>query len=85
MKKLLLLVPLLFAISGGGAMAREVHDWDDLHRVHINLQKSLRAMERAQAANHYDMGGHAAKAEQLIREAEHELREAVEARKQDRR
>jgi hypothetical protein len=35
-------------------------------------------MERAQAANHYDMGGHAAKAERLLHDAEHELNMAVE-------
>jgi hypothetical protein len=38
-------------------------------------------MERARAANHYDMQGHGVKAEQLLREAEKELHEAVEAAK----
>lgn len=36
---------------------------------------------RARAANHYDMAGHGAKAEQALHQAEHELHEAVEAAK----
>jgi hypothetical protein len=39
-------------------------------------------MERARAANHYDMEGHGARAEQLLRDAEKELHEAIEAAKQ---
>jgi hypothetical protein len=38
-------------------------------------------MDRARAANHYDMAGHGAKAEQFLHQAEHELHEAVEAAK----
>ena len=37
--------------------------------------------KRARAANHYDMQGHGERAEQLLREAERELHEAVEAAK----
>ena len=40
-----------------------------------------RLIERARAANHYDMAGHGAKAEDLLRQAEHELHDAVEAAK----
>ena len=38
-------------------------------------------MERARAANHYDMAGHGKKAEDLMRSAERELRLAVDAAK----
>ncbi len=37
--------------------------------------------QRARAANHYDMAGHGAKAEELLHQAERELHEAVEAAK----
>ena len=36
-------------------------------------------MEHARAANHYDMDGHGAKAEDALRHAEHELDLAVQA------
>lgn len=65
----------------GTAYAAEVRDWHDLHKVHQHVQESIREMERARAANHYDMAGHGAKAEQLLRDAEKELHEAVEAAK----
>jgi len=35
----------------------------------------------ARAANHYDMKGHGAKAEEHLKAAEHELRKAIEAAK----
>jgi hypothetical protein len=38
-------------------------------------------MERARAANHYDMLGHGAKAEQLLRDTEKELGLAIDAAK----
>jgi uncharacterized membrane protein (DUF106 family) len=62
--------------------AAEVRDWRDLEKVHKHIQESIHEMERARAANHYDMQGHGAKAEQLLRDAEKELHEAVEAVKQ---
>ena len=63
------------------AYAAEVRDWQDLEKVHKHIQESIKEMERARAANHYDMHGHGAKAEQLLREAQKELHEAVEAAK----
>ena len=65
----------------GVANAAEVKDWRDLEKVHHQLQESIKEMERARAANHYDMAGHGAKAEQMMRDAEKELHEAVEAAK----
>ena len=54
-------------------------DWHDLEKVHTHVVEAMREMDRARAANHYDMDGHGAKAEQLLRRAERELHEAVEA------
>ncbi|HYA58920.1 MAG TPA: hypothetical protein VED85_01045 [Burkholderiaceae bacterium] len=68
-------------LVSGLAYAAEVHDWRDLDKVHRHVEESIKEMERARAANHYDMAGHGAKAEQLLRDAERELHEAVEAAK----
>jgi hypothetical protein len=78
MKKLLIASAL--SLAAGFALA-EVHDWKDLDKVHKHVEEAIHEMERARAANHYDMQGHGAKAEQLLREAEKELHMAVEAAK----
>jgi hypothetical protein len=75
------LIATAFSFVTGIGYAAEVKDWKDLQLVHKHIQESIREMERARAANHYDMQGHGAKAEQLLREAEKELHEAVEAAK----
>ncbi|HTT72273.1 MAG TPA: hypothetical protein VMG32_13700 [Anaeromyxobacteraceae bacterium] len=84
MKKTLRLLPLLSCFLAGIALAAPVRDWRDLHAVHVKVQQAIKDMERARAANHYDMAGHGAKAEELLRQAEHELHEAEEAAKRAR-
>ncbi len=79
MKKLLIAASALTLLSG--VALAEVRDWRDLERVHKNIVQSIHEMERARAANHYDMQGHGLKAEELLRQAEKELHEAVEAAK----
>jgi hypothetical protein len=71
----------LLAVGSGTAWADKVRDWHDLEKVHAHLVESIHEMQRARAANHYDMSGHGAKAEEFMRQAEHELHEAVEASK----
>ena len=79
MKKILIAASALTLVSG--LALAQVRDWHDLERVHKHIVESIREMERARAANHYDMQGHGARAEQLLRDAEKELHEAVEAAK----
>jgi hypothetical protein len=67
--------------AGAVALADRVHDWHDLEAVHGHVVEAIHEMERARAANHYDMAGHGAKAEELLHGAEHELHEAIEAAK----
>jgi len=62
----------------GMAVAERVHDWRDLDAVHNHVQEAIHEMEAARAANHYDMEGHGAKAEEHLRAAEHELHDAIE-------
>jgi hypothetical protein len=78
MKKILLTLSLL-TFAAGAAFADKVRDWHDLDKVHTHVLESVHEMARARAANHYDMAGHGAKAEDLLRQAEVELKEAVEA------
>jgi hypothetical protein len=78
-KKLLLAVTLGLGLAVGAVVAREVKDWHDIHAAHDHVKEAIREMERARAANHYDMAGHGAKAEELLRQAEHEIHESIEA------
>jgi len=71
-------IMLLFATT---VLAEKVKDWKDLENVHKHIKEAITEMEHARAANHYDMQGHGAKAEELLRQAERELHEAIEAAK----
>jgi len=81
MRRFLLAASLLTSFAAGIALAAPVHDWKDLNAVHQKILQCIKDMERARAANHYDMAGHGAKAEDLLRQAERELHQAVEAAK----
>jgi hypothetical protein len=83
MKKILFVIFGVSMLSFSSAYA-EVHDWKDLEEAHKHIVETIHELERAQAANHYDMKGHAAKAEKALRRAEHELHEAVESAKRER-
>ncbi len=83
MKKTFFTVVLSICLSfaAGIAVAEKVHDWADLESAHNHVLEAMREMDRARAANHYDMKGHGAKAEEHLRAAEHELTESIEAAK----
>jgi len=81
MKKAISVAVLCLSFVAGAAFAERVHDWHDLDSVHNHVKEAIAEMERARAANHYDMAGHGAKAEELLRGAERELHQAVEASK----
>jgi len=81
MKKIMQAALLGLALVSGVALAEKVRDWHDLEKVHKHVEEAINEMARARAANHYDMAGHGAKAEELLKQAEHELHEAVEAAK----
>ena len=77
------LVPIVasLVLVSGFAFAAQVRDWHDLDKVHEHVREAIKEMDRARAANHYDMDGHGAKAEQLLHDAERELHAAVESAK----
>jgi hypothetical protein len=81
MKKAMFITATALSFIAGIAVADAVRDWHDLDKVHDHVVEAIHEMDRARAANHYDMAGHGAKAEQFLHQAEHELHEAVEASK----
>jgi hypothetical protein len=78
-KSIAIAAALCVSFMGGAMFAAQVHDWHDLDEVHKHVVESIHEMERARAANHYDMQGHGAKAEERLHEAEHELQLAVDS------
>jgi hypothetical protein len=81
MKKVIAIAALSLSFIGGAAFADKVHDWHDLDAVHKHVTEAIHEMEHARAANHYDMDGHGAKAEEHLRAAERELHDAIESAK----
>jgi hypothetical protein len=79
MNKTMLAISAAAALLTGVAFAEPIRDWQDLDKVHKQILESIHELERARAANHYDMAGHGAKAEELLHKAERELHEAIEA------
>jgi NAD-dependent DNA ligase len=81
MKKATLVAAVAVSFIAGAALAEKVHDWHDLDKTHQHVVEAIHEMERARAANHYDMDGHGAKAEELLHQAEHELSAAIASAK----
>jgi len=79
MKKVFSISALALSFVAGAALSAQVRDWHDLDEVHKHVIEAIHEMDRARAANHYDMEGHGAKAEHHLHEAEHELDLAVQA------
>jgi len=81
MKSVIFALAAGLTLAVGIASAEPVRDWHDLDKVHKHVAESINEMQRAREANHYDMAGHGARAEELLRQAERELHAAVEAAK----
>lgn len=78
-------VSTCLSFAAGIAVAQRVHDWRDIEAVHNHVQEAIHEMEVARAANHYDMDGHGARAEDHLRAAERELHESIEWARRDAR
>jgi F0F1-type ATP synthase membrane subunit b/b' len=77
--KTLILAAGLFAGLTAASFAEPVRDMRALEEAHHHLQETIREINQARSANHYDMKGHGEKAEKLLHEAERELHEGIEA------
>ena len=79
-KKTLTLVALGASLAAAGtAFAGPESGHPNIIAARQDAQSAIEKMKAAQAANEYDMGGHAAKAEKLLHEAEQEMKKAAEA------
>ena len=81
MRKVLAVSALALSFVAGAALSAQVRDWHDLDAVHKHVTEAIHEMEHARAANHYDMEGHGARAEDHLRAAERELGLAIDASK----
>ena len=81
MKKFLAAIALTSAFGAGAILSAQVRDWHDLDAVHKHVLESIAEMDRAREANHFDMMGHGAKAEEHLHAAERELGLAIDASK----
>jgi hypothetical protein len=79
MRKALALSALALSFVAGAALSAQVRDWHDLDAVHKHVTEAIHEMDHARAANHYDMEGHGARAEEHLRAAERELSLAIDA------
>lgn len=79
MKKIPAVLTLALAFAAGAVVTAQVRDWHDLDKVQEHVSQAINGMERARAANHYDMEGHGAKAEEHLRAAQRELDMAIQA------
>ena len=66
-------------VAAGAAFAGPEAGHPNIIAAREHAQMAIEKMKAAQAANEYDMGGHAAKAEKLLHEAEEQMRLAAEA------
>jgi hypothetical protein len=81
-KKFLVIAAFCLTFVAGAAFSY-VRDWHDLDEVHKHVTEAIHEMDRARAANHFDMEGHGAKAVEHLRNAERELGLAVESARRE--
>jgi len=79
LKRIFAVLTIALSFIAGAAVSAQVRDWHDLDGVHKHVTEAIHEMERVRAANHYDMEGHGARAEEHLRAAERELGLAVDA------
>jgi hypothetical protein len=72
---------ILGLVAGGVTVAQEV-DFSrhpNLAEAQHLIDKAYEKISQAQGANEWDMDGHAAKAKELLMQANHEIKEAARA------
>ena len=81
MKSLIIAALLPISLIANVCFADEVRDRADLRAVHDHVVEAIKELAEARAKNHYDMAGHGEAAERLLKQAEQELKLAVESAK----
>lgn len=76
MKKIILAALLGVLLGAGVTYAAGKHP--NLNEAHKLVLKAIDKLDAAQKANEFDLGGHAAKAKNLLAQAEGEIKQAKE-------
>lgn len=84
MKKIIL-AAVLGALLGAAAVAYAHPKHPNLNQAHELVLKAIDRLDAAQKANEFDLGGHAAKAKDLLAQAEGEIKQAKEAANDDKK
>ena len=79
MNKFATLIAAGALVSGAAFAAGPEAGHPNIIAAREDAQHAIEKMHAAQVANEYDMGGHAAKAEKLLRDAEQQMKLAAEA------
>jgi hypothetical protein len=79
MKKAIAIAALALSFILGTAFAAAVRDWHDLDKARDHIHEAQKELNKARAANNYDMAGHGVKAEELLRGAEREITLSIDA------
>jgi hypothetical protein len=76
-----------FTLASGSALAKgqPLAGHPNLQAAHAQIRHAMERISAAQKANEFDMGGHAAKAKELLEQAEKELMQAAGAASEGRR
>ena len=69
-----------FALASAGAFAKgPLAGHPNLKAAHVSVKQAIEKVSAAQRANEFDMEGHAAKAKDLLDQAEKEIAQAAAA------
>lgn len=82
MKKLIL-AAACGVLLGAAALAFAKVEHPNLHAAFEDIQKAEKSLAAAEKGNEYDLGGHAAKARDLLKQAEGEIAQAVQVANKD--
>ena len=77
MKKIIIALTL-GTVVGGGITAIAAPKHENIVDAHDAIMQALGKIDDAQKANEFDLGGHAAKAKDLLHQAEPELKQAAD-------
>ena len=76
MKRLVVIAGAALALSSGALLAKGTAGHPNLKAAHEAVKQAINKITAAQKANEYDMEGHAAKAKDLLEQAEKEIAQA---------
>jgi hypothetical protein len=80
MNRILLGITAAATLASAGAFAKgPMAGHPNLKAAHVSVKQAIDKISAAQKANEFDMQGHAAKAKDLLEQAEHEIAQAAEA------